>query len=386
VGSPLVAGDKVVVLVNQLGNGRTGPYVAALDRSTGRLVWRSRPITTAPDDYTNATPALGRGVVVAGFSGSEGNPTSQGGVGLVELRTGRLLATVHTIPRAQWGTPRAPGYAGGGVWTTPAVDEASGYAFYGTGNPFSKAKASPRTNALLKLDLDRGRPTFGTIVASTPGEPEQLNETLVTATRPTCAAAGDPLPHNLPLGPFQGLLGNSYTCGQLDLDFGAPGNLFRDPRTHHLLFGDLQKSGYYHEVDAVTMRPVRAVRLGLSCQVCNGSGTAYDPVSGLLSAVASPGSMALALRPDQAPLWWSPMSDVAHYEPVSVAAGVQYTLDLHGFLHAWDTRTGKVLLLRSLLVDAGTDAAAYDSSSGVAIAYHTVYAAAGNHLVAYRVR
>jgi hypothetical protein len=82
--------------------------------------------------------------------------------------------------------------------------------------------------------------------------------------------------------------------------------------------------------------------------------------------------------------WRSPLQDVAHYEPVTLANGVMYTLDLHGFLHAWDVETGKVLLLRSLLADAGTDAAAYDSSSGVAVAYHTVYAAAGNHLVAYR--
>lgn len=380
VGSPLVTPDKVVVLVNQLGDGGTkGPYVAALDRSTGAVVWRSAPVTTGLNDYTNATPALGLGTVVAGFSGEEGNPASQGGVGLVDLATGAVLARVDTVPPDQQGT-----YAGGGVWTTPAVDESTGYAYYGTGNPFTKKVAYPTTDAILKLDLDRSRPTFGQVVAFTSGEPEQANELLRTATRPSCDAAPDPVPHGLPLGPFQGLLGDSYTCGQLDLDFGAAPNLFSDPTTGALLVGDLQKSGWYHEVDAATMQPVRAVQLGVSCNVCNASSTAYDGERGLVGAVASPGSVALAFTPAGQVGWRSPLQDAAHYEPVTLANGVMYTLDLHGFLHAWDVETGKVLLLRSLLTDAGTDAAAYDSSSGVAVAYHTVYAAAGNHLVAYR--
>ncbi len=69
VGAPLVAGDAVIVVVNQQGDGgNRGPYVVALDRRTGHRTWVSPPLLTTSGYYTNASPALGRGVLVVGFS------------------------------------------------------------------------------------------------------------------------------------------------------------------------------------------------------------------------------------------------------------------------------------------------------------------------------
>ena len=63
--------------------------------------------------------------------------------------------------------------------------------------------------------------------------------------------------------------------------------------------------------------------------------------------------------------------------------GVAYTVDSNGFLDAYETTFGLPLLHRPLALDGVTETGAL-TSNGVAIAGHTVYIAAGRHLVAYR--
>ena len=94
-------------------------------------------------------------------------------------------------------------------------------------------------------------------------------------------------------------------------------------------------------------------------------------------------------RHDGAPRWAMPVADGAHWgNPVSVANGVVYTMDLRGFLDAYDAQTGAPLLHTPL--SAATEGYPTASWGGVAIARNTVYAAAGitglpnGHVVAYR--
>jgi outer membrane protein assembly factor BamB len=149
--------------------------------------------------------------------------------------------------------------------------------------------------------------------------------------------------------------------------------------------GELQKSGVYHVVHADDMSRARRVGLGISCQLCNGASTAYDASSGAVFAAVSPGPTMMSFRPDDGALRWvSAIGDVEHYQPPSVADGVAYSTDSHGLFHAWDARTGVPLLARPLAVDGAPDAVAAFGSSGVAVANHTVYVAAGSHLLAYR--
>jgi outer membrane protein assembly factor BamB len=85
-------------------------------------------------------------------------------------------------------------------------------------------------------------------------------------------------------------------------------------------------------------------------------------------------------------VWYSPVLDGFHYESVSTAAGVVYTLDGLGFFDAFRANDGQPLLRRSLITDAGVDAtppAGY-TSTGAAIARGTVYIEADGRLVAYR--
>jgi hypothetical protein len=59
-------------------------------------------------------------------------------------------------------------------------------------------------------------------------------------------------------------------------------------------------------------------------------------------------------------------------------------LNADGTFMALDESNGAPLLMRNVADDDGQDAFVGGASSGIAIARHTVYVAAGHHLVAYR--
>ena len=359
VGAPAVVGDLVVVLVNQAGDGTRGPYAVALDRSTGTPVWRSAPIVTGDGYYTNAGAAVLDGLLFFGFSPPEGAADGQGGFALLDARTGAVRALTTTVSPAH----QEQGYAGGGIWSTPAYDPRGGYAYVGAGNPYSKQIEDVHTNAILKVDMDPARATFGKIVDSYKGNVDQYTETLQALTRtPACAETAD-----------QNFGADNPVCGQLDLDFGASPNLFRDPKGR-LLVGDLQKSGVYHVAFADTMGKDWAALVGASCQLCNAASTATDG-SSVFAAGTPGGSMTSLAAPSGTVGWSSPVLDGIHYQSVSTADGVVYTFDGDGFLDGFDAATGLPVLRRPVSLDVG-DSAANLSSAGVAIADHTVFVAA----------
>ena len=390
VGAPTYDGGVLYLLVNRLDT----PYAIALDPATGAIRWTSDSLPTHQQVlhgsyYTNATPVVAGGVLIAGFSPQEGDPHGEGGFVLLDTSSGALLTRTFTIPRRAW----AQGYAGGGIWTTPAVDTASGYSYIGSGNPFSKQTQDPHTDAILKVDVQRGRPTFGEVVRYYSGNIDQETEAAKTLTRPTCSVEPDPGRPPTQVGPvpvpppFDDLqqFDDSPTCGQMDLDFGAGPNLIATPAG--LYVGDLQKSGYYHLVNADTMAGVRQTPLGFGCLLCNGSTPAFDAGHVTASVSTSMTAHFDPFGPLPGPGFWeSPRSDgFIHYQPVSIADGVVYTLDSNGTMTVVDEGTGHPLLEpRQLGLDAGQDAFTGISSSGIAIARHTVFVAAGHHLIAYR--
>ena len=69
VGAAAIHGRDVIWLVDET----SGPYAIALDRSSGALRWRSKPFISKSGYYTNASPTVARGIVVAGYSDPEGN-------------------------------------------------------------------------------------------------------------------------------------------------------------------------------------------------------------------------------------------------------------------------------------------------------------------------
>lgn len=84
--------------------------------------------------------------------------------------------------------------------------------------------------------------------------------------------------------------------------------------------------------------------------------------------------------------WVAPhtgQNDFRHYEPTSAANGVIYQLDGNGILNVYDASDGSVLLVRPMASDVGATTVS-TQSGGVSIARNTVYAAAGEYVVAYR--
>ena len=370
VSSPAVTGDTVIGLVNQT----NAPYAIAFSRKDGTVTWRSAPLRAGAGYYTNATPVIYDGLLLAGYSPAEGDPAGVGGVAILDAATGALVTRALVVPDADF----AQGYAGGGVWTAPAIDTKNGYAYAGTGNPYSKKIEHPNTNAIVKIDVDRGRATFGQIVGALKGNIEQYAPVFRDLVDPACEAAGDD--PNLQL-----LVGNSAPCLQLDLDFGAPPNLFTDA-SGRTFIGDLQKSGVYHVGDASTMAPAWSAVIGVSCPACNAAASAWDR-NGSIYEVSSPGDAMVSLNAtDGMYRWASPVGDGTHYQSTTSAGGAVFTIDNLGVLHGFDAATGVPLLRRPVAADLAdpSQAPVALSSSGIAVASGTLYVAAGNFVVAYR--
>jgi outer membrane protein assembly factor BamB len=364
VGGPALWHGRVIVIVNETADGQgSGPYLAAVDEQTGSPVWSSEPLATYAGDYSNATPQVFDGMVFAGYSPPEGDPNGVGGFALVSADDGKTLMTTPTISAADV----AKGYAGGGIWSTPAFDPGTKFAYVGAGNPNSKAVEHANTNAILKVDMRDDSPTFGQIVAAYKGNVDQYSDTLQQLSQtPVCSAsasAPDPL--------------DDPVCGQLDLDFGASPNLFRNA-AGQLLVGDLQKSGVYHVADAATMKPAWTLTAGGTCQACNATTAAVDDDGVYIDA--TPGGVLWSATHDGVARWASPVGDVVHYQALSTANGVVYAVDSGGDLDAWDASSGAPLLRRPIGVDGQTTTEGL-SSAGIAIADHTVFAQVGAGLL-----
>src|SRR5438874_4658369 len=275
VGAAAISGKAVIYLVDEF----TAPYAIALNRSTGAVIWKSAPfappLTSSAlqeGSYANSSTIVANGFVLAGYSPPEGDPTASGGFGVINAKTGAVVKITPTIPQSA----QEEGYAGGGLWSTPAYDPATKYAYWGAGNPNSKEKQYKTTDAILKIDLDPSRPTFGQIVASYEGNVDQYTSTLEELSHsPACEVSANPeVPYPL----------DDPVCGQLDLDFGAAANLFTTGDGTKVV-GDLQKSGVYHVANATTMEPVWTALVGPSCFACNAASTAFD---GSVEGVATP--------------------------------------------------------------------------------------------------
>ena len=353
-----VESGKVYAFVSRHGDGKkAGPYVAAVDQRTGEVLWTTT-VETAMGSDAVSSPVVFDGMVWVGVSGTaaEGDEADrlgfQGSFVLLDAGTGRLMKKTYTIPKRLW----KKGYAGGSIWSTISIDEKTKYGYVGTGNPFNYDSEHERTNALIKIDLDRMRPSFGEIVGSYKGDVEEYFP----------AASSIPCEPTTVLG---------IECLRLDLDFGAQPQIFRMSGGRKVV-GIGQKSGVYHVVDPATMEPVWKSVVGVPSAVGGIVGTpAYDGEN--LYGPHTIGGYMWSLSGDEGALRWiSPYADGLHWGPPATHAnGVVYSVDLKGMLVGMETQTGAQVLNRPLMPDTAPDAPI--SWGGVSVARHTVYATVG---------
>jgi outer membrane protein assembly factor BamB len=181
---------------------------------------------------------------------------------------------------------------------------------------------------------------------------------------PACEATASEVPDPL----------DNPVCGQLDLDFGAAANLFTTSDGTKVV-GELQKSGVYHVANAKTMGPVWTALVGPSCFACNAASTAF--AGGSIYGVATPGGTMFSLDHNSgAKNWLSPVGDGTHYQSISTADGVVWTVDGAANLDGFNAESGQPLVRRPLSADAGAPVTNL-TSAGVAIAEHQLFVAAG---------
>ncbi|HVL80021.1 MAG TPA: PQQ-binding-like beta-propeller repeat protein [Actinomycetota bacterium] len=337
-----------------------GVGMVAIDADSGDIAW-STPVDDQYHVTVTGSPVAWNGMVITGFAAGlqelESGPQRtimRGGYAILDQQTGAVIHKAHTIPDDDF----AHGYAGGGLWSTPAVDPETGHAYFGTGNPYS-AREHPHTNAIIKIDVDRQRSTFGKIVGSYKGIPDLY---LANVTyKPACEQT-HLMPH----------------CEPLDIDFGGSANLWKDSRGRTIV-GDLQKAGVYHAVNTADMNGVWMATISYPAMFGN-SGTAAVDDKGVYATV-SYGAM-WGLDSQNGAVKWATPGGNGWASVNSVANGVVYEADT-GVFRAVDRETGIPVLTRPLAQDTGRPSTT-GLDAGVAIARNTIYVNASDALIAYR--
>ena len=341
-----VVDGRVHVGLNNAGR----PQAAAFDVTDGRLLWQSDEIWFGYTTTQQASAIVHDGIQVLFTTGPDFDPQARQGYGLIDAATGHVLYKTTTIPAEDLEA----GYAGGGVWGTPTVDPETDYLYVGTSNPESKTKEHEYDNAIIKLDLDRSRPTFGTIVGSFKGTPDSVTG----YDNPVCQSIGDTAWVDL------GVYGSSPACGQLDVDFGVGPTLWRNAEGR-LLGAATQKSGWLHVFDAETMERVWDRQLFVSLSFLGGNIGRIATDGETLYVPANPGVIYALDADDGTEIWRAVLTGLPMKGGnVALANGVVYYVD-EPAVKAWDARTGRQLWMSPF--PAGS------IGSGVAVA--------GNHVV-----
>ena len=295
------------------------PHLVALGLRDGAARW-DRLLTDQANASVYGSPAVWRGTVYIGTSGPNNDDThARGSVVAIDQASGAIRWQTYTVP---------PGADGAAVWSTPAIDPATGQLYVGTGNNYHEP-ATGTEDAILALDASTG-----------------------AISGAYQATSGDTFAADNPAGP--------------DYDFGASPNLFTAPDGRALV-GEGQKSGVYWALDRATMKPVWKASAGPGGPVGGILGsTAFDGTH-VYGADSLDGSVVALTRAGNA-AWTSRDGGGAHFAATSVAHGVVYTVDPSGTLVARDPKSGTTLARLSL---------GGPSFGGVSATGHALYVAVG---------
>jgi polyvinyl alcohol dehydrogenase (cytochrome) len=284
----------------------------ALNAATGAPLWRVFTGAAAPyGGYHNwSSPLIFYGYAIIGVASFGDCPLVQGQLLAVNLQTHQLVGRFNIVPAGQ---------VGGGVWSSSALDPATGILYVTTGNPGTTAAAQPLTQAMVAI----------------------------TASTLTLKGAWQ-IPPAQDFG---------------DSDFGATPTLFDDGLGHHLV-GAQNKNGIFYAFDRTNVGagPVWQLQIGYShdCPQCGAGGIApavsavgvLYVASGytLAQGNAVPGAVR-ALNPATGALLWE------HAAPGSILAGMAYA---NGLIVDGAGNTMEVL-------NAATGALLYSYTTGNAI-------------------
>jgi alcohol dehydrogenase (cytochrome c) len=151
----------------RLVRGTPDGFLVALSTETGARLWARRVATLAAGEIFTMAPIIYDDLVIIGPGVSEFNV--KGWVGAFKLSDGSPVWRFNTIPQPgepgfeTWHNPSNIPMGGGGVWTSFALDPATGDLFVAVANPAPDLPAQHRlgdnlyTNAVVVLDVRTGK-------------------------------------------------------------------------------------------------------------------------------------------------------------------------------------------------------------------------------------
>jgi outer membrane protein assembly factor BamB len=338
-----VDSGKVFALVSA----NEAPTAVALDQYTGKVLWKNT-VSKEKGAYTNASPVVIGDLLFMGLSGPEDveKAPHPGGYAILDKDTGELITREYTINQKD----QSRGQFGASLWGTGVYDPKTGFIYDGTGQPANKAREHSHSNAIVKINLNKG-PGFAEIVDSYHGDFDDRQ----------------------------------------DVDFGASPTLLRNKRGDALI-AVLQKSGKLHAVYADTMEQAWWVRLSDPLALGNTSTGATDgnsfyvagntqsgpPTNDFLfggsaeEKLPNPGYLYSINVNNGAVNWKTPIAGGVEYHLISGAGDVVYVVTTHGLLLGLNKADGLPVFVRSLSAD--TQDGCVNLSSGAIVARNTVYA------------
>lgn len=303
VGSPAVTDDAVYA--------SSGHSLFRLDRSTGKQIWRAETDTNLAAQI-NASPIVVDDLVLQGTAGFENmmvrdDYTFRGSIAAFDAASGELVWQFFTT------NDDAEGGAGGGVWSTPAVDTDRGLLFVGSGQSLEEP-TSKHADSMLAIDYRTGELQWST-----------------QFTYPDVFSAAHP-------------------TGK-DADVGASPNLWTAAGRDLVGAGD--KGGTYHALDRDTGEVVWETQLTPGSVFGGEIGSAAF-VDGILVASSNVGDPETNAPTDTTKVFGlDPVSGKKRWEtdtlpgkifaPVSAVPGVAFVGTDRGRLHAFASDDGEEL-------------------------------------------
>jgi polyvinyl alcohol dehydrogenase (cytochrome) len=151
----------------------------ALDAVSGKLIWK-QPIETHPLSVLSGAPVIYGGRIYQPTSSGEELTASvaqypcctfQGGVVALDAASGKLLWKTHPISTLPAPTHKNSagtqmmGPAGAAIWSAPTIDAKRGLLFVATGDSYTDAKEDG-SDAIVAMDLVTGQVKWTTQVTS----------------------------------------------------------------------------------------------------------------------------------------------------------------------------------------------------------------------------
>jgi polyvinyl alcohol dehydrogenase (cytochrome) len=312
IGSTSAISDHVVVV-----GGADGAYYG-IDADAGKLLWRDA-IGGGPSSYPWASPLVWSGRAYIGVSSGCGNPSVQGGMQAVDLKTGSVLQSQTFVPE---------GMVGADIWNSPALTRDGSTLVAATGNDFGGYDGA-YTRAMVTLDplsmvirsaYKEGAPDKDQDVGTTPVIfHDSSNRTLVAANHKDESFYVYDLAH-MSAGPIwqrhTGLIEGMMPA--YDPTFGRGGTLFY-----------IDGLGTIHAADPATgtdrWQPAHLGSLHGNIAIANGLIFANLGPTGLAILDEATGKTLTTLVPDHAG---------KTYSGVAVSGGVVYWLS-GSYLNAW---------------------------------------------------